>query len=305
MSALDRGARGAATIRAAMTERRTIIALGAHDALSAALIERFGFEAVYVGSYTTEAAAHLHPDVGLMSKSDRRDIVASIARAVEVPVFADIEEGWGGPIAVVSAIQEFEAAGAAMVHLDDQENPGICPYLPGVPPVNLIGTREMCAKIEAAVEAREGDLVIVARSDITGLVRNGAYTEDLRTEIVRRSNEYLAAGADAILIGTFSTDDIYWFADRINGPLIGLFEDALPHSVEAFTEAGYLMVLGPTLLLFAAIKGMSAALEAFKTSGNWNATRPFRVTADEFYELIHWEVYQEILEKQNASTTRV
>jgi 2-methylisocitrate lyase-like PEP mutase family enzyme len=299
--ATSRSLQGAAALRAAIKAGDTLIALGAHDALSAALVERYGFDVAYVGSYTTEAAVHLHPDVGLMSKSDRQNIVASIANAVSVPVFADIEEGYGGPIVVASAIRDFEAAGAAMVHIDDQTNPGICPYLPGVPPVTLIESQEMCAKIEAAVAAREGDMLIVARSDVTGHVRDGAYTDEQREEVIRRSNDYLSAGADAILIGTFTTDDIYSFADRIHGPLIGLFEDALPHSVSAFREAGYFLVLGPTLLLFAAIKGMTAALEAFKESFDWNSTLAHRVTADEFYEIIGWSRYQDLLGKYATS----
>ena len=301
MTDVTRSAHGAAVIRAAIRERRTLTMIGVHDALSARLVERFGYDGVYVSSYTTEAAAHLHPDLGLMSKSERRDINANISRAVGIPVFADMEEGWGGPIQVATAIEEFERAGAAMVHLDDQVSPGICPYLPGVPDVTLLSTREMCAKIEAAVAAREWDMVIVARSDITGLVRDGAFTDEQRQELARRSNEYLAAGADAAMVGTFSKDDIYWFAENINGPLVGLCEDALPHSVETFTDAGYLTVLGPLLLLFSAIKGMTAALQAFKDSnGDWATTSPYRIKEDEFYDIIGWAKYQRLLEKIGA-----
>jgi len=287
----------ASIIRKAIKDKRTLIALGAHDALSAALVQRFGFDVVYVGSYTTEAAAHLHPDVGLMSKSDRRAIVDHISQAVSLPVFADVEEGYGGPIAVANTVEEFERAGAAMIHLDDQISPGVCPYLPGVPRVTLLEAREMCQKIEAAVNARKGDMLIVARPDISGLVEGGAYSPDQRNEAVRRSNEYLSAGADAILIGTFTKDDILWFADRIKGPVIGLFEDALPHSVGTFREAGYLMVMGPTLLLFAALKGMTSALEAFRQSEDWNAARPYLATAEAFYDIIEWKKYLGILQK--------
>jgi 2-methylisocitrate lyase-like PEP mutase family enzyme len=85
--------------------------------------------------------------------------------------------------------------------------------------------------------------------------------------------------------------------------VIGLCEDALPHSVSVFTEAGYLMVLGPTLLLFASIRGMSLALDAFRSTLDWNATKEYRVTADEFYELIGWSRYQDVLERQAESAT--
>jgi phosphoenolpyruvate phosphomutase len=296
MNEVTRSAHGAAAIRSAMTERRTLTMIGVHDALSARLVERAGYDGVYVSSYTTEAAAHLHPDLGLMSKSDRCQINANIASAVGIPVFADIEEGWGGPIQVATAVAEFERAGAAMVHLDDQISPGICPYLPGVPDVTLESTQAMCAKIEAAVEARQGDMVIVARSDITGLARDGAFTDEQRVELARRSNEYLAAGADAAMVGTFSTDDIRWFAEHVDGPLVALCEDALPHSVETFTEAGYLVVLAPLLLLFSAIKGMNVALQAFKESkGDWAQTGPHRIETDEFYDIIDWAKYQRLL----------
>jgi len=282
----------AATIRARADEGATLVALGAYDALSAAMVERAGFDAVYVGSYAGDAAARLYPDVGLADRSMRRELVANICNAVDVPVFADIEEGWGGPLAMETVVREFELAGAAMVHLDDQVAPGICPYLPGVPPVRLVEVDAMCEKIAAAAAGREGEMLIVARSDVTGFVRNGAYTDAQREELVDRTNAYLAAGADAAMVGTYSLDDIDWFAERIDGPLIGLFEDALPHAVEAFERAGYLMVLGPTMLLFAAIKGMSDALDAFRRSGDWNEVKAEMAGADDFYEIIGWERYR-------------
>ena len=141
-------------LRRMMASGRTAVAIGAHDAFSALLVERAGFDAIYVGSYVTEAAFLGKPDLALMTKTERLSIVRNIVKSVDIPVIADVEEGYGNAVSVMDTIRDFEAAGVAGVHLDDEDIPSKCPFVPGIPHNTLVSVDEMCGKIEAAVKAR-------------------------------------------------------------------------------------------------------------------------------------------------------
>src|ERR1051326_7287845 len=179
----------AAKIRQHVAQGHTMHVVGANDALSARLIEQAGFDAVYVGSYSTNATFLGKPDLDLMSRTERLMIVRNIVKAVSVPVIADIEEGYGNAIAVMDTIREFEAAGVAAGHLDDERTPAKCPVIPDIPRNQLISVEEMCGKIRAAVESRhDPDLLLIARSDVVGTVcREEYYSSGLMDEVVRRS----------------------------------------------------------------------------------------------------------------------
>ena len=129
-----------AVLREKMKSGKTVVAIGAYDAFSAILVEKAGFDAVYVGSYATEAAFLGKPDLALMSKSERLWIARNVVKAVGIPVIVDAEEGYGNAVSVMDAVLDFEAAGVAGIHLDDEEMPCKCPFLPGVPPNRLIST---------------------------------------------------------------------------------------------------------------------------------------------------------------------
>ncbi len=179
-----------------------VVAIGAHDALSAVLVERAGFNAIYVGSYATEAAFLGKPDLALMSKTERLMICRSIAKAVSVPIIADMEEGYGNAIAVADSVRDFEAVGLAGVNIDDEAIPCKCPFLPGIPRNELISVDEMCGKIKAAVDARtDRNFKIIARSDVIGTVPLEEYHRDNHLQkVVERSNAYaLLTDADVVL----------------------------------------------------------------------------------------------------------
>ena len=106
------------------------VAIGAHDAFSAVLVERAGFNAVYIGSFATEATFLGQPDLALMPKTERLMIARNIVKAVNVPVIADMEEGYGNAISMMDAVRDFEAVGLAGVHIDDQALPSKCPFWP-------------------------------------------------------------------------------------------------------------------------------------------------------------------------------
>ena len=171
-----------------------LVAPGAYDALSARLIEQAGFDAVYMTGFGTTASLIGRPDVGLLSGAEMVDNARRIVSAVDVPVIADADTGYGNAINVVRTVQLYEQAGVAGIQLEDQVMPKKCGHMSGK---LLIGADEMVGKLRAAVEARrDPDLVIIARTDAVAVT--GAGRRDRPGAGVRRGRRRhaLRRGAD-------------------------------------------------------------------------------------------------------------
>lgn len=280
-----------------------VVAIGAHDALSAILVERAGFNAVYVGSYATEATLLGKPDLALMSKSERLMLVRNIVKAVNVPVIADMEEGYGNAVSVMDAVRDFEAAGVAGVHIDDEQLPSKCPFLPGIRGNPLISTEEMCGKIRAAIDARhDKNFKIIVRSDVIGMAgREVYYREQLIEEVVRRSNAYAAAGADAIFVMALTSEEVAYFKDQIKAPLVGIFATVEPLAIRVFQEAGYQMVIGSLVSLYMAARGLLDGLKALRETGDWNLVQDKMINDEQFFDIIGITQYSELYRKYGIS----
>jgi 2,3-dimethylmalate lyase len=276
-----------------------VVAIGAHDALSAVLVERAGFNAVYIGSYATEATFLGRPDLALMSKTERLMICRNIVKAVDLPVIADMEEGYGTAINVMDAIRDFEAAGLAGVHIDDEALPSKCPFLPGIPRNQLIGVEEMCGKIAAAREARQDpDFKIIVRSDVIGTVPlDTYYRERMIEQVVERSNAYCGAGADAIFVMALTVEELTYFRDRIRAPLVGIFATVEPLAIREFERAGYQMVIGSLVSLYMSARGLVDGLKALKESGDWNAVQGRMIDDREFFDIVGIQRYGPLYER--------
>lgn len=212
MSAPATSGGGRVDLRARLSSPQILAAPGAYDALTARLVERAGFAAVYVSgagvSYSTLAA----PDVGLVSMTEMAERVASVSRAVSIPVVADGDNGHGGPLHVQRTVRLFEAAGAAAIQLEDQVLPKRCGHLGGV---RVVPVEEMVAKLHAAVDARRTrDLLVIARTDARGV--HGL------DEAIARAQRYREAGADALFVeAPQSRDEIAAIARALPGlPLV-------------------------------------------------------------------------------------
>jgi 2-methylisocitrate lyase-like PEP mutase family enzyme len=274
-------------------------AIGAHDALSARLVERAGFNAIYVGSYATEATFLGGPDLALMSKDDRVRIARNIVKATTVPVIVDAEEGYGNAINVMDAVRDFEAAGVAAIHLDDERLPSKCPFLPGIPRNDLVSVEEFAGKIRAARDARENsDFMIIARTDVIGTVeRDRYYAEKRMDEVVRRSNAYLAAGADAAFIMALNRAELEFFRAAIKGPLVGIFATVEPLPISDFRETGYEIVIGSLVSLYMAARGLVDGLRQLKEKGDWNQVQDRMIDDDEFFDIVGLKSYGSAYDK--------
>lgn len=169
---------------------KAIVAPGVYDCISAKIAERVGFEAVYMTGYGTSMSRLGQADVGLLTETEMVQNAGLIARAVEIPVVADADTGYGNAINVTRTVLDYEAQGVAAIHIEDQVSPKRCGHMKGK---ELISEEEMIGKIRAAIDSRrDDDFVIIARTDARGAVGGSL---DLA---IRRSLAYAKAGADVI-----------------------------------------------------------------------------------------------------------
>ncbi len=278
-----------------------VVAIGAHDGLSALLVEQAGFNAIYIGSYATEATLLGKPDLALMPKTERLMIARNIVKAVNIPVIADMEEGYGNAISVMDAVRDFEAVGLAGVHIDDEAIPCKCPFLPGIPRNELITVDEMCGKVRAAIDAREDpNFKIIVRSDVIGTVPlEDYYREQMIEAVVERSNAYAEAGADAIFVMALNVEEINYFKERIKAPLVGIFATIEPIAIKEFEKAGYQMVIGSLVSLYMAARGLVDGLKALKETGDWNTVQDKMIDDEEFFNIVGLQEYGPLYERYN------
>src|SRR5579885_511135 len=184
-----------------------IVAPFGFDCLQARLAEETGFEAVYMTGFGT-AASRGYPDLGLLTMSEMAANVRAIASSVGVPLICDADTGYGNPVNVWRTIREYEDAGAAALHIEDQVWPKRCGFLAGK---QVIPMEDMVPKVHAACDARTNpDTVIIARTD--ALAVNG--WEDVE----RRAHAYREAGADLIFVdGIRTIDDLNNYTSRLGG----------------------------------------------------------------------------------------
>src|SRR3990170_9071628 len=195
----------AARLRAMLRADGMVVAPFVFDALQAKTAEAAGFEAVYMTGFGT-AASRGYPDVGLLTMAEMVANVRDLARAVGIPVICDADTGYGNAINVWRTVREYEEAGAAALHLEDQAWPKKCGFLAGK---QVIAIEDMVPKVRAACDARrDQDLVIIARTD--ALAVNGW------DDAVRRARAYREAGADLIFVdGIRTVEDMGRYAKAL------------------------------------------------------------------------------------------
>ncbi|MBV8941801.1 MAG: isocitrate lyase/PEP mutase family protein [Solirubrobacterales bacterium] len=190
MSSFLGGQRDASpSLRELLKGPEPVLAPGAFDGLSARLIEAAGFPAVYMTGFGSAASLLGRPDVGLLGMSEMVNNARRIVEAVQVPVVADADTGYGNPVNVIRTVHEYERAGVAAIHLEDQLVPKKCGHMEGK---QLVSGEEMVAKVRAAVAARHTDLILIARTDARAVEGMGSALE--------RARAYREAGADVLFV---------------------------------------------------------------------------------------------------------
>lgn len=173
-----------------------VVAPGAFDCITARLVDKAGFPAVYITGSGVSMSALGAPDVGLMSYGEIFDRVQRIADVVSIPVIADADTGYGGPLNIIRTVRDFERAGVSAVQIEDQAWPKKCGHEPGR---QIVQVAEMVGRIKAAVDARTDGIAIVARTDARS-------TEGLDAAI-ERAHRYGEAGADILFLESPESED--------------------------------------------------------------------------------------------------
>ncbi|BBK38743.1 carboxyvinyl-carboxyphosphonate phosphorylmutase [Allostella sp. ATCC 35155] len=238
-----------------------LAAPGVPDALSARLVAEAGFEAVYMSGDATTAVRLGMPDVGLLTMSEMVDNAGRIADAVDLPVIADADTGYGGPVNVRRTVRDYERAGVAAIQMEDQVWPKRCGHLAGK---RVIPAAEMAAKVKAAVDARrDRDFLVIARTDALAI-------EGFQAALDRVAL-YGEAGADILFveaptsleqlatIGRLPARTMYNASASGRTPILDTAE---------LTRLGFALAIYPGQALFAAIPAIRAALRHIRLTGD-------------------------------------
>ena len=228
------------SLRSRLSEPGAVVALGAHDGLTAKIAERAGIEALYHGGYATAAHHFGLPDVGLVGRAEVVESVRRMRAATDLPIVVDADTGYGSEAGVWLTVRELEAAGANAVQIEDQVSPKRCGHMEGK---EVIPADEMVIKVRAAVAARRSEeTLIIARSD--ALQVNGL------DDAIERCNAYGDAGADLIFVDAPPTvEDYASIGERCSVPGVANMSETgrSPAIPTAELEAmGYKLVIFPS-----------------------------------------------------------
>ena len=276
----------ATRLRELLGSGRMVLAPFVYDGLQAKIAGAAGFEAAYMTGFGT-AAARGRPDVGLLTMNEMVENARTVAGCVEIPLICDADTGYGSPLNVLRTVREFEAAGAAGLHIEDQVWPKRCGFFAGK---QVIPTAEMVAKLRAARDAhRCSDFTIIARTD--ALQPNGW------DDVESRVRAYVEAGADLVFVdGIRSVEDLDIYARRL-GDLPLLYNGQLEPAAEVEARGFRLMIHPATLAV--AYRGMRDALVELRATGRVRSAEDPAVFA-ELVNLLGLPETLELAEKYGA-----
>ena len=269
-------------LRELLASEEMLVVPGAYDALSARLIAQAGFPAVYMTGFGTAASVLGQPDVGLLTMSEMVSRVAALADVTgDIPLIADADTGYGNPINVRRTVREYERAGVAALHIEDQIWPKKCGHMERK---QVIPMDEMAQKVRAAVDARQDpDLVIIVRTDA-----NAVYGLE---DALKRGQAYYEAGADMLFIeAPRSIEELRAIKQTFpDVPLLFNWADGgktpmLP--LDEIRALGFKLVIFPVSTLFAATHAMLSLLGELKQGKTPTAFHEQMVNFSQFTDLI-------------------
>lgn len=273
------------TLRKLLSDESTLIAPCAFDALSAKAIEATGFRVAGTTGQGLHGTLLGTPDNGLLAFNEMVAACGKIADAVQIPILADAEGGYGNAINVIRTVHEFEKAGVAGIFIEDQKLPPNCPFLQSV---ETISVSEMCGKIHAAVDARESsDFLIVARTDAPF------------EEAVERAHAYIEAGADMIKPIPKTRRELELWPQKVNIPLHVGFMTGPGCDVNTGLTAwdigrlGYKIVTFPLNMLFLYTKTCIQYLETVMQTGTDESLAHKMFSFSEYQQFIGMKQYIE------------
>ena len=271
-------------LRERLVQGPLLVAPGIYDAYGARFVEQAGFDAVYMTGNGVSASLLGRPDVGLVDLTLFAAHAHRAAACVDIPLICDADTGYGNAVNVRHTVQEFEAAGVAAIHIEDQVSPKRCGHLPGSRPV--VDMNEHIGKIEAAIAARrDPDFIIIARTD--------AAAGHGLDEAIRRGKAYRAAGADVVFVELKSGADIIEQLKRVTGEidapcLVNVEEAGKVGEVTAreLETIGFRLAIYPGLARYAAGYAIRETLAVLKRDGSTKQARSRMLDFREYNEAL-------------------
>ena len=267
-------------LRKLLRDPGIIMAPGAYDCLTAKIIENAGFPAVYMTGAGTSVATLGYPDLALATMGEMVGNAADIAATVSAPVIADADTGYGGILNIQRTIRQYQRAGVAGVHIEDQEFPKRCGHLDNK---RVIGIDEMVGKIRAAVDARtDEDFVIIVRTDalaVTGW-----------DDTMRRCEAFTKAGADVLFVEAIrSPEEAERVVASVELPL--LYNYVETGKSPLFTageleELGFKIVIYPASALLTVGKVVAGLMEELKHKGTTAHLVDNMISLNQCFELM-------------------
>jgi len=276
-------------VRELIQRKEILLAPGAFDAMSARLIEFVGFEAVYMTGFGTAASIFGVPDIGLLTMTEMVENAKRISDAVKIPVIADADTGYGNHLNVVRTVEEYEKAGIAAIHIEDQIFPKRCGHMEGH---KLISLEDMVAKVRAAAASKKDkDFVLIIRTD--------AISAEGFDEAIYRGNAYLEEGADVIFIEAPTTvKQLEKIPKLIKGPLLINIAPKTPLlHFKRYEEMGYSIAIYPAISLTAAFVAIREKLIELKREGIMIEGAHAGVPFDELLKFLGLKKYRDLEEK--------
>ncbi len=253
-------------LRSLLVSERPLVMPDAYDALSARLIEMAGFRAIQCSGFSMALASRAAPEPRL-GFEENLEITRKIVEAVQVPVMADGEDGFGGPERVFESVAAFADAGVAGINIEDQ--------MLGAPgPKAVVDSALMVEKIRAAREGADssgaGKLVLNARTDALSVMPDRRAGLD---ESIRLGNRYLEAGADLVFVtGVRMIEEVRELTSQIKGPVsiaAGVFDNIGAMSIKDLCACGVARVSLPTVAVLSAIEAIRHMLSVVRESGDF------------------------------------
>ena len=274
------------SLRERLSDPRIIVAVGAHDGLTATLAQRAGFEAVYAGGYSVAAHNHGLPDIGLVGLAEVAASLMRMTAVATVPVVVDADTGYGSEPGVKRSVIELERAGAAAVQIEDQVFPKRCGHMEGK---KVIPRDEMVLKLRAALSARRNpETLVIARTD--ALQMNGL------DDAIDRCNAYAEAGADVTFVDAPRTrEHLEEVARKVDGPkLVNMSETGRSPTLTAdeLQELGFNIVIFPSTQTWLFARVYQELLEELQKTGTSEGLRDRMMPFDEVNDLLgiaRWE----------------
>lgn len=261
-----------------------------HDGLSAKVLEQAGFKAIAAAGYGLAGSLLGMPDIAVLSGSEMITQYRNICDAVDIPVFVDIDTGFGDVNNVIRAVKDCEKAGAAGLFIEDQTYPKRCGHMAGK---SVVSVEEYLPKLNAALWARkDNDFVIMARTD--------SYAVYGIEEAIRRARLYAQTGADMVFVEAVDTVEEM---KQVNRALDELKTPSMANMIEGgrtpllsakdLQELGYSVVAYPCASIFTAVKALQGWACHLKEHGNTADYLDHMLTFDEYFEFIGANIIRE------------